>query len=148
LQNLKGETFVSHTSNALKENAVGANAQGGTTTATSYSINSFKMTLPAKSITAVLLATATPKQIDAIAPARSTLAGKLLHHESGNWFIDNGSGNVHSVSVFNSLGQSVLQMSRPTCGNIRIASEVLGKGNFFVSIRTASGTQMQKITVK
>jgi hypothetical protein len=33
-------------------------------------------------------------------------------------------------------------------GNIRIASEVLGKGHFIVNIRTASGTQMQKITVK
>ena len=68
LQNLQGETFVSHTSNALKENAVEANAQGGTTSATSYSINSFRMTLPAKSITAVLLATNTPTDVDAIKP--------------------------------------------------------------------------------
>ena len=148
LQNLKGETFVSHTSNALKENAVGANAQGGTTTATSYSINSFKMTLPAKSITAVLLTTTTPRVIDAITPARSALAGNLLHHENGNWFIDNGSGNVRSVGVFNSLGQNVLRMHAIARGNIRIASEVLGKGHFIVNIRTASGIQMQKITVK
>lgn len=66
LQNLQGETFVSHTSNALKENAVEANAQGGTTTATSYSINSFRMTLPAKSITAVLLTSNSPTVVDAI----------------------------------------------------------------------------------
>ena len=148
LQNLKGETFVSHTSNALKENAVGANAQGGTTTATSYSINRFKMTLPAKSITAVLLTTTTPKQIDAIAPTRSALTGNLLHHENGNWFINNGSGNVRCISVFNSLGQNVLQIQQPARGNFRIASEVLSKGNFIVRIETASGTQMQKITVK
>ena len=148
LQNLKGETFVSHTSNALKENAVEANAQGGTTTATGYSINRFKMTLPAKSITAVLLTTTTPKQIDAIAPTRSALTGNLLHHENGNWFINNGSGNVRSISVFNSLGQNVLQIQQPARGNIRIASEVLGRGNFIVRIETASGTQMQKITVK
>ena len=148
LQNLKGETFVSHTSNALKENAVEANAQGGTTTATSYSINRFKMTLPAKSITAVLLTTTTPKQIDAIAPTRSALTGNLLHHENGNWFINNGSGNVRSISVFNSLGQNVLQIQQPARGNFRIASEVLSKGNFIVRIETASGTQMQKITVK
>lgn len=68
LQNLQGETFVSHTSNALKENAVEANAQGGTTTATSYSINSFRMTLPAKSITAVLLTSNSPTVVDAIKP--------------------------------------------------------------------------------
>lgn len=148
LQNLKGETFVSHTSNALKENAVGANAQGGTTTATSYSINRFKMTLPAKSITAVLLTTTTPKQIDAIAPTRSALTGNLLHHENGNWFIDNGSGKVRRINVFNSLGQSVLRMYAIARGNFRIASEVLSKGNFIVRIETASGTHMQKITVK
>lgn len=148
LQNLQGETFVSHTSNALKENAVEANAQGGTTTATGYSINRFKMTLPAKSITAVLLTTTTPKQIDAIAPTRRTLTGNLLHHENSNWFIDNGSGKVRRINVFNSLGQSVLRMHAITRGNIRIASEVLSKGNFIVRIETASGTQMQKITVK
>ncbi|MBO4828059.1 MAG: T9SS type A sorting domain-containing protein [Fibrobacter sp.] len=148
LQNLKGETFVSHTSNALKENAVGVNAQGGTTTATSYSINRFKMTLPAKSITAVRLTTTTPKQIDAIAPTRSALTGNLLHHENGNWFIDNGSGKVRRINVFNSLGQSVLRMHVIARGNFRIASEVLSKGNFIVRIETASGTQMQKITVK
>ena len=148
LQNLKGETFVSHTSNALKENAVEAKAQDETTPATGYSINRFKMTLPAKSITAVLLTTTTPKQIDAIAPTRSALTGNLLHHENGNWFINNGSGNVRSISVFNSLGQNVLQIQQPARGNIHIASEVLCKGNFIVRIETASGTQMQKITVK
>jgi hypothetical protein len=68
LQNLQGETFISHTSNALKENVVDANPQGGTTSATGYSINSFKMTLPAKSITAILLTTDTPKVVDAIKP--------------------------------------------------------------------------------
>jgi hypothetical protein len=148
LQNLKGETFISHTSNALKENAVEAKTQGETTPATGYSINRFKMTLPAKSITAVLLTTTTPKQIDAIAPTRSALTGNLLHHENGNWFINNGSGNVRNISVFNSLGQNVLQIQQPARGNFRIASEVLSKGNFIVRIETASGTQMQKITVK
>ena len=148
LQNLKGETFVSHTSNALKENAVEAKTQSETPPATGYSINRFKMTLPAKSITAVLLTTTTPKQIDAIAPTRSALTGNLLHHENGNWFINNGSGNVRSISVFNSLSQNVLQIQQPARGNFRIASEVLSKGNFIVRIETASGTQMQKITVK
>ena len=136
LQNLKGETFVSHTENAL---------QAGTATATG---NKVALKLPAKSITAVLLTTTTPKQIDAIAPTRSALTGNLLHHENGNWFINNGSGNVRSISVFNSLGQSVLRMHAIARGNIRIASEVLGRGNFIVRIETASGTQMQKITVK
>ena len=149
LQNLQGETFVSHTSNALKENAVGANAQGGTTSATSYSINSFKMTLPAKSITAVLLTTANPKPVDeGIAAANKTLAGSLLHRENGSWFIDNGAGNIHSVTIFNSLGQNVMQIQHPARGNIRIAGEAIGTGNFIVHTKTANDIQTQKITIK
>ncbi|MCR5378314.1 MAG: T9SS type A sorting domain-containing protein [Fibrobacter sp.] len=149
LQGLKGETFVSHTSNALKENVVDANPQGGTTTASDYSINSFKMTLPAKSITAVLLTTATPKQVaNGIIHTGKALTGNMLHRENGSWFIENDSGNIRSISVFNNLGQSVLQMQRPARGNIRIAVEATGKGIFIVRIKTASGMQMQKIEMK
>ena len=134
LQNLKGETFVSHTENAL---------QAGTATAAG---NKVSLKLPAKSITAVLLTTATPKQ--GVISAGKALAGNMLHRENGCWFIENGSGNVHSVSVFNSRGQSVMQMERPARGNIRLASETLGKGIFFVRIKTAGGVQMRKIDVK
>lgn len=149
LQNLQGETFVSHTNNALKENVVDANPQGGTTTANDYSINSFKMTLPAKSISAVLLTTANPKQVvDGIIPTGKALAGNMLHRDNGGWAINNGLGNVRSVSVFNSRGQSVMQMERPARGNIRLASETLGKGIFFVRVKTANGVQMRKIDVK
>ena len=56
LQNLQGETFVSHTENAL---------QAGTATATG---NKVALKLPAKSITAVLLTTSTPTVIDGIRP--------------------------------------------------------------------------------
>ena len=146
LQNLQGETFVSHTNNALKENVVDANPQGGTTTANDYSINSFKMTLPAKSITAVLLTTANPKQ--GVISAGKALAGNMLYRDNGGWAIKNGSGDVRRVSVFNSRGQSVMQMERPARGNIRLASETLGKGVFFVRIKTAGGVQMRKIDVK
>lgn len=136
LQDLKGETFISHTENAL---------QAGTATATG---NKVALKLPAKSIAAVLLTTANPKQVDAIAPAGKTLAGNMLYRENGNWAINNGSGNVHSVCVFNSRGQSVMQMERPARGNIRLASETLGKGVFFVRIKTTDGVQTQKIDVK
>ena len=146
LQNLQGETFVSHTNNALKENVVDANPQGGTTTANDYSINSFKMTLPAKSITAVLLTTATPKQ--GLVSVGMPLDGNVLYRDNGGWAINNGLGNVRGVSVFNSRGQSVMQMERPARGNIRLSSETLGKGILFVRVKTANGVQMQKIDVK
>ena len=95
LQNLQGETFVSHTSNALKENVVEANPQGGTTTATSYSINSFKMTLPAKSITAILLTSKTPKVVDptdAIKPRPASRASAKYGKEGR--YIDTKGRNV------------------------------------------------------
>ena len=134
LQNLKGETFVSHTENAL---------QAGTATAAG---NKVSLKLPAKSITAVLLTTANPKQ--GVISAGKALAGNMLYRENGGWAINNGLGNVHSVSVFNSRGQSVMQMERPARGNIRLASETLGKGIFFIRVKTANGVQMQKIDVK
>lgn len=134
LQNLKGETFVSHTENAL---------QAGTATAAG---NKVSLKLPAKSITAVLLTTATPKQ--GVISAGKALAGNMLYRENGGWAINNGLGNVHSVSVFNSRGQSVMQMERPARGNIRLSSETLGKGIFFVRVKTANGVQMRKIDVK
>ena len=56
LQNLQGETFVSHTENAL---------QAGSATATD---NKVALKLPAKSITAVLLTTSTPTVVDGIRP--------------------------------------------------------------------------------
>ena len=63
LAGIIGETFVSHTNNALKEDAVELKVQGGTTSATGNSANKFSATLPAKSITAVLLTTDTPKTV-------------------------------------------------------------------------------------
>lgn len=72
LAGITGETFVSHTNNALKEDAAGASIQGGTTSATNATANKFTLKLPAKSITAMLLTTDTPKVVDAIKP-RATI---------------------------------------------------------------------------
>ena len=72
LAGITGETFVSHTNNALKEDATGASIQGGTTSATNATANKFSLKLPAKSITAMLLTTDTPKVVDAIKP-RATI---------------------------------------------------------------------------
>ncbi len=137
LQNLQGETFVSHTENAL---------QAGTATAAG---NKVSLKLPAKSITAVLLTTATPKQVvDGIIPTGKALAGNMLHRDNGGWAINNGLGNVHSLHVFNSRGQNVLQVEHPARGSIRLAGETLGKGVFVVRVKSAGGMQIQKIDVK
>ena len=79
LAGITGETFVSHTKNALKEDAVGAKVSGGSTSATTSFANKFTMILPAKSITAVLLTTEKPEVVDstdAIKPGE-------LHRRSG-----------------------------------------------------------------
>ncbi|SMP53513.1 glycoside hydrolase family 44 protein [Fibrobacter sp. UWB10] len=68
LAGITGETFVSHTNNALKEDAVATKVLGGATNAAASSANKFSLSLPAKSITAVLLTTDTPNVIDAIKP--------------------------------------------------------------------------------
>ena len=68
LAGITGETFVSHTNNALKEDAVATKVLGGATNAAATSANKFSLSLPAKSITAVLLTTDTPNVIDAIKP--------------------------------------------------------------------------------
>jgi len=145
LQNLKGETFVSHTDNALEENVVNASVAGGETTATSASADMIKMTLPPKSITALLLASDKP---EVAIPARKVSLGDLLRYEGGEWLIDSRSGEVLGAAVFNSLGQNVLQVNSPARAIIRIAGENLGSGNFIVRIKTANGIQMKKLELK
>ena len=74
LSGITGETFVSHTNNALKEDAAGAKVQGGTTSATGAAVNKISLKLPAKSITALLLTTDTPNVVDstdAVRPGNS-----------------------------------------------------------------------------
>ena len=133
LQNLKGETFVSHADNAL---------QAGTADVAG---NKASLKLPPKSITALLLVSDEP---EVAIPARKAPRGNMLRYEGGEWFIDNHSGEVLGAAVFNSLGQNVLQINAPARANIRIAGGKLGSGNFIVRIKTANGIQLKKIELK
>ena len=133
LQNLKGETFVSHADNAL---------QAGTADVAG---NKASLKLPPKSITALLLVSDEP---EVAIPARKVPRGNMLRYEGGEWFIDNHSGEALGAAVFNSLGQNVLQINAPARANIRIAGEKLGSGNFIVRIKMANGIQLKKIELK
>ncbi len=82
LQNLQGETFVSHTENAL---------QAGTASATG---NKIALKLPAKSITAVLLTTSTPTVVDAIKPKASIRPA--FHYGTTNRFDTKGRNVTHT----------------------------------------------------
>ena len=94
LAGITGETFVSHTNNALKEDAVTANIQGGSTNATSSTANKFSLSLPAKSITAILLTTDAPSVIDAIKPKAK--ARPTTHYGATSRFDTKGRNVTHT----------------------------------------------------
>ena len=126
LSGITGETFVSHTSNALKKNAVNVMMAGGTTTATENYANKFSMTLPAKSITAVLFTTKNPTVIDAIAPvaARSNYSLTLQGREilvsgiqlNSRYALANALGQVVSRGAWNGNSGAILKLKVPSAG--------------------------------
>lgn len=134
LEKLSGETFKSHTENALK---------AGTANVAS---NALALALPAKSITAVLLTTDAPK-IAVPAKIARTKAG-MLYGVNGEWFVDNSRANVLRVDVLNALGQNVLHIHRAPAGTIRLATEALNSGTYLVQIRTSAGTQSNRIFLR
>ena len=135
LSGIAGETFVSHTSNALKKNAVNVKMTGGMTNATENYANKFSMTLPAKSITAVLFTTKNPTVIDAIAPvaARSnysvTLQGREILvsgiQQNSRYALTNTLGQVIRSGLWNGAAGATLKLSVPASG--RYILQVGGK---------------------
>ncbi len=98
LSEITGETFVSHTNNALKEDAAAANVQGGATSATGATANKFSLKLPAKSITALLLTTDTPKVVDstdAIKPGNS----RSIAHVTARYYVTTQGHTITSHAV-------------------------------------------------
>lgn len=140
LSGIAGETFVSHTSNALKKNAVNVKMTGGMTNATENYANKFSMTLPAKSITAVLFTTKNPTVIDAIAPvaARSnyslTLQGREILvsglQQNSRYALTNTLGQVIRSGLWNGAAGATLKLSVPATG--RYILQVGGKSQMVV----------------
>ena len=140
LSGIAGETFVSHTSNALKKNAVNVKMTGGMTNATENYANKFSMTLPAKSITAVLFTTKNPTVIDAIAPvaARSnyslTLQGREILvsgiQQNSRYALTNTLGQVIRSGLWNGAAGATLKLSVPATG--RYILQVGGKSQTIV----------------
>lgn len=157
LEGIKGETFVSHTNNALKADVVKASVVGGSTSANSSSANKFKMTLPAKSITAMLLVTETPKVVDStdainvdprhiakMGGAKFSVAtqGRNIIVYAMNVRRDNAQGQRYALS--NTLGQVIasgtwnvhtgvaLSIAAPRAGRYILS---IGKNNYSVSVK-------------
>ena len=114
LSGIIGETFVSHTNNALKK---------GTAQVASKKVS---MTLPAKSITAVLLTTNNPKVVDAIAttavrPNYSlTLQGREILVSgiqlNSRYALANALGQVVSRGTWNGNSGAILKLKVPSAG--------------------------------
>ncbi|MCQ2091491.1 MAG: glycoside hydrolase [Fibrobacter sp.] len=139
LSGLTGETFESHAVNALKKKSATVSANG------------VGLTLPAKSITAVLLKNSNPKDkpiIDGIVPVKSKNVGNLLRYENGSWLVENASGMVRSVRVFNTLGVRIQSYEALARGSVRLSTEGLVSGNYLILVETAKGLFAQKILVK
>ena len=138
LQNLKGETFVSHTNNALKENAVNASVAGEKTTATAASAEMIKMTLPAKSITALLLFSENPKAVDTtealrhVAMPHAGLRYALV--ASGKQVAVNGIAPGSRYVLMNAIGQVVARGVWNGPGT-SLAIAVPGPGKYMLQVR-------------
>lgn len=139
LAGLTGETFESHSANALKKK---------TATVTS---NTVSVTLPAKSISAVLLKNSKPKSepiISKIVPKISSDMNSLLHHENGMWLVDNSSGKVRSAHIFNSLGSKIQSCENLVTGFVQLPTGNLTPGNYVVQLRTANGLITRNVLIK
>ena len=132
LSGLSGETFVSHTSNALKKGTA------------NIADNKLSITLPAKSITAVVLTAPAPEGL----LQKQTKAAGGLYRNGNFWFVNNSAGNIAAVDVLNSLGQRVASMHAVAAGQIRLATDGLTAGQYVVRLHTNTGISTQKILLK
>ena len=133
LSELSGETFKSHSDNALKSGTV------------DVASNALSISLAAKSITAVLFTTTEPKTA---IPAKSDIAVKLVYGADGLWFVDNSRGKVSEVLVLNAFGQCVEKISGIANGQMKLSTEDLPRGSYLVRVRTAFGMQDAQILVR
>ena len=148
LSGISGETFVSHEKNALKSGTASLQSQKAA------------LTLPAKSITAVLLKSSKPQAVvdsskkdssktnpsktDYLTPVAYG-GGITLFRENNSWFIDNAAGNAERVDIFNSLGQRVYSLQGLAKGAIRLPTESLSAGRYLVRVLGTSGAILQKV---
>ncbi|MBQ3839261.1 MAG: glycoside hydrolase [Fibrobacter sp.] len=128
LSGITGETFVSHTNNALKK---------GSAQVASKKVS---LTLPAKSITAVLFTTKNPKVVDAIAttavrPNYSlTLQGREILvsgiQQNSRYALTNTLGQVIRSGLWNGVAGATLKLSVPATG--RYILQIGGKSQLIV----------------
>lgn len=149
LSGLNGETFVSRSSNALKKGSA------------SLAQNKLSMTLPAKSITALILSGAGSEVVEssssnnaesssstesnAIQTVLNTRA--FISSENESWTIHNFSDRNLNVAIFDCLGNQVLNVNAPV-GSSLLNLEHLKSGHYVVKFKNSKHQGVQKIIVK
>ena len=162
LSGITGETFVSHEKNALRSGSVSLQSKRAS------------LTLPAKSITAVLFtgkgeiiaeSSSSLKQTSSsssVNQASSSSAvpqltyllavqygdNKLLFFQDGRWFVNNLNGMVSQVEIFNSLGQRLLQVPYMARGSVRLPTDGLLPGVYLVRLKTMHGYTLERISLE
>ena len=134
LTGIEGETFVSHEQNALKSGTVAVQSKKAS------------LSLPAKSITAVLLNTVKPKPISL--PAKIAERGNLLVRDGTSWFVNNASGTVSRVDVYNMQGHRVTSLQNVARGTVRIPTESLSAGLYLVRVQERDNISVKKINIR
>jgi len=131
------ETFISHTDNALTENAVEVNS------------NSFTITLPALSTTAVLFSSIVvgveeyDNQVDEIKLYPNPVSDQL--------YIDMSPGisELIEIIVYDRSGRKVLSSQKHYDGNapIVITMSALSEGFYFLSVKSRNGISIKSFSV-
>ena len=81
-------------------------------------------------------------------PAKFAYTNKLLYSQNGEWFVNNTRNDIREISVLNALGQNVILIQDTLAGTLRLATEKLNPGNYFVQIKTFAGTQGEHIFLR
>ena len=149
LSGISGETFVSHENNALKSGSVSVQSEKAS------------LTLPAKSITAVLLkgkgeeilSSSSIPLVSSSSQTQSILAlnydtVKPLTYSNGNWLVENAKGLVSHIEIFNSLGHQVSSLHDIARGLVRLPTERLAAGRYIVRVQTRDAAILQGIMVR
>lgn len=139
LSGLTGETFESHEKNALKSESVEIKTKDSES-----SERYVELTLPAKSITALVLASEV--STDGARKLPIAVPQNLLVNVNGSWAVNNSSGSVRRVDVFDIMGKQVYSLLALAKGNVALNGLV--PGNYVVRISEGNAFQSRRIVVK
>lgn len=148
LTGLTGETFVSHSENALKNEKILVSSTGETS-----------LTLPAKSITAILLESANPSIISSSSLAESSSSESSsnlamlyfnkssIKFENDSWVIYNPSELPLTVEIFDYLGNHILRKNVSEKNSL-LNLDALKAGPYLVKFKSPYEQGFQRIFLK